>query len=710
MGSLTHLKSDKMWKHFWINVIFLFLIHSVNGQVGVTVDDLKVLKQPADTMMRSYLTKKVDSQFEKRDSLLSTLKSAEDWDHRANSIKDAMQEWVGEFPEKTPLNARVTGRFEHEDYTIENILFESRPHFLVSANLYLPKNFTGPRPAQINVIGHVQNGKANERYQRMSIAQARNGFVVMTIDQIGQGERGVLLSHRYLGTKAFLTGTHLFNFMAWDAIRAIDYLESRTEVDPTKIGMTGSSGGGMTTTYILPFEGRITVAVPTCNPNTWSHRTRANLASDHEQVFFGAFGQLIDPRGDPLFCQVPNALLLNTTTDDNLNPPRGVWELDTWLHKSFAAHGIPEKFKTSMVQAAHDYNQEQREVTYSWMLKWTGGDPSKFWEQETPLMKEEDLWAAQNGSVFNEPESISGEDLIMKHLAQNRPGWKDIQSKQLLEELQEQLPGAIAQVLNTTFTNIKGTCEMAEPVNLTGMTLRKFRMLPEAGIIIPGVILSADENIEGKEVILYVHEEGKSNVLSDIDLVEALLAKGYLLCAVDLRGIGETGPDFANKFWDFLLGKPIFGQRVKDVLTLSDWLRTSEIKARKINYWGTGMGALYGAFAGVIDGDISSFLLENPLISFESIVEVATPQYQHEIILPGILNHFDLPQIYQALSPRKLVVMNPLLGDKSAAGDLEYKSMDQFVKPAYKVYKSVKSWEMGEYTPEDRKKYILSHY
>jgi pimeloyl-ACP methyl ester carboxylesterase len=498
--------------------------------------------------------------------------------------------------------------------------------------------------------------------------------------------------------------------MAWDAIRAIDYLESRAEVDPTKIGMTGSSGGGMTTTYILPFDNRIAVAVPTCNPNTWSHRTRANLASDHEQVFFGAFGQLIDPRGDPLFCQVPNPLMINATSDDSLNPPQGVWELDTWLNKSYAAHGVPEKFKTSMVHAGHDYNQEQREVTYSWMLKWTGGDPSKFWEKDTPLMKEEELWATQNGSVYNEPGSISELDLVKEHLAQNRANWKNIQSKQTLEELQKQLPRLIEQVLNTSFTDVKGNATLEAPMELKGITLRKFTMVPESGIIIPGVILGADEDLVGKEVILYVHEKGKSNLLEDLDLVEPLLAKGYLLCGIDLRGIGETGPDNANKFWDFLLGKPIFGQRVRDILTITDWLRSPEINAQKINYWGTGMGALYGAFAGTIDENISSFLLEDPLISFESIVEVNTPQYQHEIILPGVLTYFDLPQIYQALSPRKLGVLNPLLGDKSAAGDIEIKSMDQSVKPAFKVRKNDKSWTMGVYTAEERKKYILSHY
>ncbi|NLO02956.1 MAG: prolyl oligopeptidase family serine peptidase, partial [Bacteroidales bacterium] len=365
-------------------MLFLFYIYSstATGQSLITEGVLSVLGNPSDAMMRDYFRELTDRQFTLRDSLLNSLRSAEEWDMRAQTIRDSMISWTGPLPERTPLNARTTGKLQRDGYTIEKVLFESRPGFYVSGNLYLPDNFSGKRPAHLNVIGHAKVGKADERYQRMSISQAKKGFVVLTIDQLGQGERQVPLyeqwgsapgnAHRITGTQAFLSGTHVFNIMVWDAIRAVDFLAGRPEVDPEKICMTGSSGGGMMTTYILPFDDRIAVAVPACNPNTWSYRVHANLATDHEQVFFAAFESGIDPRGDPLFCQVPRPLMLNTTSDDNLNPPRGVWELDTWLSKSYSVHGVPEKVTTSMVRAAHDYNREQREATYSWMLKWTG--------------------------------------------------------------------------------------------------------------------------------------------------------------------------------------------------------------------------------------------------------------------------------------------------------------------------------------------------
>jgi hypothetical protein len=272
-------------------VVIAGLCHCTLGGESLRAADFTVLEQPHNTMMRDYLTALVDEQFADRAASLAALRTAEDWDRHAQLIRDAMSQWTGSFPERSPLNARVTGRIERDRYVMEKVLFESRPGFYVSANLYLSRERSGPSPAVLNVIGHSPEGKATEKVQRRAIAQAQKGFVALVIDGIGQGERQVPdyahtgkppgNAHQIIGTQAFLAGTHVFNFMVWDAIRAVDYLVSRPEVDPKRIACTGCSGGGMMTTYILAFEPRIAVAVPVCNPNTWSHRVHANLSTDH---------------------------------------------------------------------------------------------------------------------------------------------------------------------------------------------------------------------------------------------------------------------------------------------------------------------------------------------------------------------------------------------------------------------------------------------
>lgn len=701
-----------------INIVFLLLLATnAYSQVSFSESSLAVLEEPADTMMRSYLTDIIDKQFTARASYLSTLKSVQDWDERIQAIKDSISSWTGPLPERTPLNARITGRIDRGDYTIEKVLFESRPNYYVSGCLYLPKNRSTRCPAQLNVIGHAADGKANGRYQRMSIAQVKNGFVVFTIDQLGQGERQVKEygswdsapgnAHRIIGIKSFISGTHVFNFMVWDAIRAIDYLISRPEVDENNICMTGSSGGGMMTTYILPLDNRIKVAVPTCNPNTWSYRVHANLATDHEQVFFGAFESNIDPRADFLFTQVPKPLLLNATTDDNLNPPRGVWDLSNWLFKLYSVYGVPEKFTTSMVKAAHDYNQEQREVTYSWMLRWTDKNSGNMWEDDATLEKEKDLFASSEGSVYNEPDSKSDHDLVIEYLNKNKAVWGEVKTANAARELQNEIKAHITQLLNTNYNNIIPAGKFRNTLSIEGITIRKFLLEPEAGIMLPGFILEPDK-FSNREVVLYLNENGKAKILNDFETVKKLLNKGYSICAVDLRGIGETSPDMANKFWDFLSGKPIFGQRVRDVLTTIQWLKDSEVKAQRIKIWGTGMCALYGAFAGVFNNDVSGFVLEEPLISFESIVRVTIPGYNHEILLPGVLENFDMPQIYQSLCPRPVFIMNPYSGDKMHANEDEIKEAEKSVSVTYHGLKSSRLWEMRKVDENEREEVIVN--
>jgi hypothetical protein len=239
---------------------------------------------------------------------------------------------------------------------------------------------------------------------------------------------------------------------------------------------------------------------------------------------------------------------------------------------------------------------------------------------------------------------------------------------------------------------VKGDLEKLRVIN--DITVRPFVLKPEEGIVLPGILFEPQAKSPKQDVILYINQNGKSGILSEMDIVEDMLEKGYLVCAVDLRGTGETSPDMANKFWDFLIGKPIFGQRVYDILATVKWLKESEVRAENIKFWGQGMGTLYGAFAGVISDDISEYLLEEPLISFKSVVEVNMPAYEHEIILPGILEKFDMPQVYQAICPRPVTLLNPLSGDKSSAERSDIKEINDPVSATYKGVKKQKAWRI----------------
>ena len=124
--------------------------------------------------------------------------------------------------------------------------------------------------------------------------------------------------------------------------------------------------------------------------------------------------------------------------------------------------------------------------------------------------------------------------------------------------------------------------------------------------------------------------------------------------------------------------------------------------------WGKGMGAIYGAFAGVLCDDITGLVLEEPLISFESVVHAKVPAFQNEIMLPGILENFDMTQIYQALCPRPVSVINPFLGDKTYAGLSDIEIIDKSVIATYRGIRKQKNWFMRNINSDERGKIIIS--
>jgi dienelactone hydrolase len=690
-------------------------------QGTLTAEDLTVLDNPPKRMMRDYLTELVDAQFAQRATALAKLKTAEDWNRHARMIRESMSAWTGPFPERTPLNVRVLGTIERPECSVQKILFESRAGFLVSANLHLPKGYEGRRPAVLNVIGHSPSGKATDKVQRRGIAQARKGFVSLTIDAIGQGERQVSEyasvgrppgnAHQIIGTQAFLAGTHVFNIMAWDVIRAVDYLVSRPDVDPERIACTGCSGGGMMTTYVLPFEPRIKVAVPACNPNTWSHRVHANLATDHEQVFFGAFAAGIDPRGDPLFCQVPKPLQINATSEDSLNPTSGVWELSEWLDKAYAAHGEPEKFETSMVDAPHGYNLEQRENAYAWMLRWLEGDAAENREGDFSVLDERETWSTPQGNVYADGQSRQPHALVLDHLHEHRPSWGPVKSEQALVEHKARLQSSVEKVLGLPHRIAVPEVTVQASRSCGGLKLTPIVLHPEKGIILPGLWIESASAATRGPVILYLHDSGKANLVKETILDRLVLTEGYRILAVDLRGMGETAPGEEAKFWDFLAGRPILAQRVADVRSILKWVSQSQAGDDGVHVWAQGISALCAVFAATLEDNVTGLVLEEPLLCFESIVTVKTPAYRQKIMVPGVLEQFDLPQVYQALTPTRVTLINPLRGDRVSASDEEAAEAYQPVAEAYESLQQHQRWRvLTDVDKQERPARLLSAF
>jgi len=219
-------------------------------------------------MMRAFFRKQTHDALDRRlQELEASLESPAQMAAFQKQRREFLRWTLGEMPQRAPLNAQITGTLEEDDFTIEKVLFESQPGFHLTANLYRPRG-EGPFPAVLHPLGHTENGKAYGEYQRANRLLARNGFVVLCFDPLGQGERKQFLGtdgtptlqasseHQQLGVVPILLGRSLATYMVWDGVRAIDYLCSRPDVDSKRIGCMGNSGGGNLTSYLMAYDDR----------------------------------------------------------------------------------------------------------------------------------------------------------------------------------------------------------------------------------------------------------------------------------------------------------------------------------------------------------------------------------------------------------------------------------------------------------------------
>jgi pimeloyl-ACP methyl ester carboxylesterase len=217
---------------------------------------------------------------------------------------------------------------------------------------------------------------------------------------------------------------------------------------------------------------------------------------------------------------------------------------------------------------------------------------------------------------------------------------------------------------------------------------------PEKGIVLPAVWIESQQKQAAGPVIVYLNDKGKSTLANEEIILRTLLDKGCRLFAVDLRGTGETAPGMEGKFWDFLAGKPIFGQRVADVRTVVRWLSRSGVDDNRVYVWAKGNSAIYAAMAGALEQNIAGMVLEEPLLAFEQAVTTKIPAYRHEIILPGVLEKLDLPHVYRALCPMSVTLINPVAGDKSSVSRDQADEIYQQVSDTYKSLGKSGNWSV----------------
>lgn len=661
----------------WVTMVCLLLINSGNpllssSQPDLTMDVLKDWWEWTDgeNMLIHTINHQAFKMLDKRDSEIAALKTKEDWLARQKKVSETLLKIVGPFPVKTPLNAKITGTIQKDGYRIEKILYESIPNYFVTGCMFIPDGIKEKRPVILYVLGHWEQGFRAKENQQFIGNFVKKGFIVFAIDPVGQGERvqyynpdtkridimGATNQHSYMAHQCFLLASSTARYFTWDGIRAVDYLLTRSEVDPERIGLTGISGGGTQTAYIGAMDQRIKAYAPTCYITGFRRLLESIGPQDGEQNMYHAVSEGIT-HADYLEVSAPKPILMVTTTRDIFSI-QGAKETYREVLNAYKAFGKEENFMRVEDDSAHGYTIKNEEAIYAFFQKVfkMPGSP-KF--EHLAYLPETDLNVTQTGLVLS---SISNAKMLfdvnrddaLKKIAALENSRKTIATHLVtVKQKAKELSGYIEPPLEK------------EPVfrgrfHREGYSIEMYGLKGESPCIVPLYVFVPDK--PGKyPAIVYINPKGKSAEASPGGQIEELVKKGYIVAAPDVINTGETKFKFRNdnpiNFGTVLIGRSIVGIQAGDIVRVVNFLKSrSDVDKSKIGGMAVAEMSPPLLHAAAFDPSIGSVALISPPVSYKSIVMNKFYQFPFTCCVAGALTAYDLPDLIGSISPRKVVL------------------------------------------------------
>ena len=606
--------------------------------------------------------------------------------YQADVRRSIHQAFLRPRPRKTPLNARVTGIVERPTHRIETVLFDSRPGCMVTGNLYIPYKLKRPAPAVISPCGHRHDAKNSGPYQQYCQRLVRNGFVVFIYDPINQGERDQYFelsdrslvdnccdAHNMMGKQLELLGDWFGNWRAWDGIRALDYLLSRSEVDRSRVGITGNSGGGTMTTWLWAVEPRLTMAAPNCFITTFLANLENELTADAEQYPPGVLGAGLE-MADFLIARAPDPLILLAQAHDYFDR-RGLHEAHADVRRFYRILGAPEEnLALSMGSLGHSYPVGNQEDMIKFFARHTG-IKRVVRIPATETVTADLLNATPKGEVIT-----AGAVPVFKLIGAEADRLAGHRESLTAAKLKKQLH----HLLNLPRTRPLPHYRILRGHRAHDDIISRYAVETESEVkvIIRKCMKTSfyhTLDVES-EVHLYLpHISGEDDMANDS--LAITLRKKHPLYTLDVRGLGESLPDDGDKHffhsgsmdylchgYGFLLGQSFLGCRVYDILTTLDLLVHEG--ARKVHLYGRGQGALLALFAGLLHPKVTAMALKNAPLSYRSWLKVPIVRWPTANIPWGIYKQFDIPDCLRALGNKVRLIqpwgpdMKPLKGQR----------------------------------------------
>jgi cephalosporin-C deacetylase-like acetyl esterase len=614
-----------------------------------------------DPLLR-WMDQIAQQQLERREKAIAEIRTVADAERRKQTVRETFLSLIGGLPDYSgPLNPRITGSIQSEKYTIEKVIFESLPGFYVTANLYRPSQ-PGRYPGVLLQAGHTQEGKPEG--QRLAANLALKGFVVLAHDPLGQGEREQTYDkrvdralagwsvpeHIQAGGQSLLIGQSVARYFIWDAKRALDYLVSRPEVDPARLGAVGCSGGGALTTFIGALDPRIKAVAPACFVNSY-RMLFSGADPDSEMSPPSLLVKGLD-MADYIELSAPTPWLI-LATDGDYFTPAGARLVYEEARRWFGLYSAEDKLKFFIGRGPHGTPLETREAIYEWMIRWLKDGKGDFHEQPVKPHPTHELLVTASGNVENEPRSRKVYQLILDEFrARKQQGT----IAELLTELRR---------LNIPSDGRPPEVKISD--ESTGLEWRRQRIQFECE---PGVEIGGRLYIPHaagrKPAVLVVADKTSSYwIPTTATLAERIAKTGRVVFELEVRdSAGEGNRPYVGNWLTNAranrIGRNLPAMRAHDILRGIDFLAArNDVDPASIRALARGVKGIWLLLAAAVDPRIGKIWLDRTPYSLRIALENSMNTDLFDAMIPDFALHWDLDDLTKAMGNRPALWTDP---------------------------------------------------
>ena len=619
------------------------------------------------TQLHEFLDQRQLALLEKCDEQRAKIDSLEKLQAYADTMRKTFIQKIGGIHERDcPLDARTVDVIDMGDYTIESIVYQARDKVYVPSSLYMPKGLTGPSAAVLFLSGHSDNARMSVRYQEVCQTLACAGLIVFAIDMLGQGERkdfydpetdsyavtSAVPDHDCCGVPSLCTGRFIESYFLNDQMSAVDYMLTRPEIDPARIGVTGCSGGGLQSLCMMICDDRIAAAAPATFTTTRREILYTCQSQDSEQIWPGCAAYGFD-HFEPFMIFAPKPALLLVASSDFF-PIEGAYEVYDTAKKVYALYGKEENLCIYEDNACHGYKQPLAVEAASFFCRVFGVEK---WESLTlNALPDEEIQATKTGNVkgdFPDARTIPDEtDLLAARLKLCRR--RDEAEAWLRKKVwYERIPCA-ARLRISDRDNER---HVGEYVGRSAM------WWVQKGLMAHGMMISREtpDTQEPRPTVIALWDNGTKAIVEREDWIKARCDEGKQVLVVDLPGVGGIEQAF---LWGWAPYRAAYGTMYKlccDLMYMDDsmaamqtyhLLRTVDmlkecLHVDQISFYCDGQEGVYGVMAGYLTG-IAREYGDGLLRSVEGQILSQRPlQYDNTLsyVIPGMLEYFDYDEI-----------------------------------------------------------------